>query len=212
MTKQHPLDLLGRESSIIRTLRSHCIKGLTIEHDKVIAARLVAPNLAQAGRVIGYSPSQMRRRWDQIKELVLIPLALPPHDDALVGLWIALHMDHCTARVNALLLDENVWIHRPRVDATRSSASSIAIQRKYQAPQDRPDDPDQVNIRLCSHTDLLQPLRGTNRPPGALNRLACREGLDSLPSANQTEPELHCQKMTVDLRLLLTSKEKDLAA
>jgi len=86
--------------------RAH-VRGLEEEHAVVIAARLSGGSSRDAGRAIGYSASQMRRRWDQVKEIILIPLALPQHDDALAGLWVALHSGCCTARVFALLKSDS---------------------------------------------------------------------------------------------------------
>lgn len=82
--------------TVLERLESHHIRGLTREHSKIIASRIRFGNLSKAGEQLGYSPSQMRRRWDQLKELILIPLGLPPHDDMLAGIWIAFHQEDCT--------------------------------------------------------------------------------------------------------------------
>ncbi len=51
----------------------------------------------QRGRRVCYSESQTRRRWDEVKDFVLVPLGLPRHDDALAGFWVALHAGCCTS-------------------------------------------------------------------------------------------------------------------
>ena len=82
--------------------RAH-VRGLEEAHALVIAARLAAGSIREAAPLFGYSQPQMRRRWDQVKEIILIPLGLPSHDDALAALWVALHGRCCTERVFALL-------------------------------------------------------------------------------------------------------------
>lgn len=82
--------------AVVAALASHHVKGFEAEHHAVSSARLRFGSLAEAGRSLGYSASQMRRRWDQVKELILIPLGLPQHDDLLVGVWVVLHALCCT--------------------------------------------------------------------------------------------------------------------
>jgi hypothetical protein len=59
--------------------------------------------MEEAGGSLSYSVSQMRRRWDQIRELILIPLGLPPHDDLLTGIWLIQHATCCAAATFELL-------------------------------------------------------------------------------------------------------------
>jgi hypothetical protein len=82
-------------------LGTFCVRGLRAEHQLVIAGRIHFG----AGRTpdaIGYSPSQVRARWDQVKGYVLVPLGLP-NDDALMGIWIACHAACFTAPAFSLL-------------------------------------------------------------------------------------------------------------
>jgi len=96
--------------------RAH-VRGLEEEHDLVIAARLAAGSTPEAAALLGYSNSQMRRRWDQVKEIILVPLGLPQHDDALAGLWVALHEGCCTARVFALLKTDSRFMRGSSSDS-----------------------------------------------------------------------------------------------
>jgi hypothetical protein len=45
----------------------------------------------------------MRRRWDEVMEIILVPPGLPRHDEASAAVWVVLHGSCCTARVFALL-------------------------------------------------------------------------------------------------------------
>lgn len=101
------------DPSLIASLGQYCVRGLTPDYHLVIAARLSSRDLPQAGALIGYSGSQMRRRWDQVKEWVLVPIGYPPHDDALIGLWIALHREDCTALVFWLLENDSRFMSKP---------------------------------------------------------------------------------------------------
>jgi len=85
--------------------RAH-VRGLEEEHAVVIAARLSAGSITEAGRLIGYSERQVRRRWDQVMEYALMQLGLPRHDEALIGVWVALHSGCCTKRAFALLTSD----------------------------------------------------------------------------------------------------------
>ena len=95
------------EGRLLAALEGHCVRGFTADHYKVVAARLISGNLGEAAAILGYSKSQVRRRWDQIKELILVPLGLPSHDDALVGMWMVLHGEHCSSEVFRLLKSDS---------------------------------------------------------------------------------------------------------
>lgn len=84
-------------------LSRHHVRGLADRHIEVLAARLAYNKLALAGKVLGYSEQQMRRRWVQTRELILVPLALPAHDDLLCGLWVAAHRQCCLQELERLI-------------------------------------------------------------------------------------------------------------
>lgn len=86
----------GAGSPLLAILRGHCVRGLTEQDLLVIAGRTFAGRPSEAGPLIGYSEAHMRRRWDQVKEMILVPLGLRRHDDLLAGLWLILHR-HCCA-------------------------------------------------------------------------------------------------------------------
>ena len=86
-----------RLPGIAGRLQAFCVRGLRPEHHLVIAARLHAGSVKGAAALVCYSESQTRRRWDEVKDFVLVPLGLPRHDDALAGFWVALHAGCCTS-------------------------------------------------------------------------------------------------------------------
>jgi hypothetical protein len=101
--------MLQREEGwpgVLGVLAAQCVLGLRPEHQLVIAARIHGGRHGAAA-LIGYSDSQVRRRWDQVKELVLVPLGLPEHDDVLAGIWVVLHSDCCTAEAVSLLRNDS---------------------------------------------------------------------------------------------------------
>lgn len=93
----------GAAGGLVHELKSAHVRGLEVGHCEAIAARLACGGVREGGPVLGYSLSQFRRRWDQVKEIILVPLGLPQHDDGLAGFWVALHLGCCTAAVLALL-------------------------------------------------------------------------------------------------------------
>jgi hypothetical protein len=114
VSQREPSDLFERSSAagLAGLLTRAHVHGLEEEHARVIAARMAAGGIRSAGDLLGYSESQVRRRWDQIKEILLVPLGLPPHDDALAGLWVAWHRGCCTARVFELLRTDSRFTSR----------------------------------------------------------------------------------------------------
>lgn len=84
-------------------LRTHCVKGLRAEHQDVIAARIHAGDCDRGSRLLSYSRSQTQRRWNEVKDFVLVPLGLTRHDDALAGLWLGFHSTCCVVLAFSLL-------------------------------------------------------------------------------------------------------------
>lgn len=88
---------------LIGSLADQHVRGLIDDHASVVAARIRFGRASQGGAARGYSEAQMRRRWDQIRELVLMPLGLPAHDDFLAGMWMVLHRTCCAANMFVML-------------------------------------------------------------------------------------------------------------
>jgi hypothetical protein len=88
-------------------LQRFCVKGLHAEHHLVIAARVHTGTTKGAAALSSYSESQTKRRWDEVKDFVLVPLGLPRHDDVLAGLWVVLHSTCCTAPSFSLLRNDS---------------------------------------------------------------------------------------------------------
>lgn len=78
-------------------LRSHCVKGLQDDHHLVIAARVSCGDCERASKLLSYSRSQTQRRWNEVKDFILVPLGLSRHDDALAGIWLVLHSSCCAS-------------------------------------------------------------------------------------------------------------------
>jgi hypothetical protein len=96
-----------RMPGVTGEIQRFCVKGLRPEHHLVIAARLHAGTTRRAAALLHYSESQTKRRWDEVKDFVLVPLGLARHDDVLAGLWIALHAGCCTAPAISLLENDS---------------------------------------------------------------------------------------------------------
>lgn len=74
---------------------------------EILAARLSRPKLDEAGRLLHLSLAQARRRWDRVREVILVRLGLPEHDDLWVGVWLAFHSECCAAPVFEMLKNES---------------------------------------------------------------------------------------------------------
>lgn len=92
---------------IFAMLQRQCVRGLEEEHQLVIAGRVSAGNCQKAAMKLSYSRSQTQRRWDEVKDFVLVPLGLTRHDDLLTGIWIVLHQSCCTAPAVLLLKNDS---------------------------------------------------------------------------------------------------------
>lgn len=95
----------GGDRGLITALTAHHVRGLQPEHLEVVAARLSCGSADAAAEVLVYSRSQVQRRWNEVKDFILVPLGLPRHDDALAGCWAVLHRGCCVEA--AFLLLEN---------------------------------------------------------------------------------------------------------
>ena len=73
------------EPGVIGVLARTHVRGLREEEALVVAARLAGGGIREAGRLLAYSERQMRRRWDELMEIFLVPPGLPRHDDASAG-------------------------------------------------------------------------------------------------------------------------------
>jgi len=67
-----------RMPGVAGELQRFCVKGLRPEHHLVIAARIHTGTTKGAAALSSYSESQTKRRWDEVKDFVLVPLGLPP--------------------------------------------------------------------------------------------------------------------------------------
>ena len=87
-------------------LQQFHVLGLREEHALVIAARIHAGKTRAVSGPIDYSEPQIRRRWDEVKDFILVPLGLDRHNDMLAGMWIVLHATCCTAPSFLLLKND----------------------------------------------------------------------------------------------------------
>ncbi|HXH23521.1 MAG TPA: hypothetical protein VNN10_16000 [Dehalococcoidia bacterium] len=110
-----------RSGGLIGLLAQAHVHGLAEAHPCIMAARLAGGGTRAGAELLGYSESQMRRRWDQVKEVILVPLGLPPHDDALAMLWAALHRGCCSARMFELLKTDSRFTGRGLSTGWRST-------------------------------------------------------------------------------------------
>ena len=77
------------------------------EHHLAIAYRMHHQDFKLASRIISYSESQTKRRWNEVQDFFLPFLGLPRHDDVLTGVWVVLHAACCTAPSFALLKNDS---------------------------------------------------------------------------------------------------------
>jgi hypothetical protein len=91
------------EQGVVGEISRFCVKGLRPEHHLALAARIHGGSARLAAQLTNYSESQVKRRLDEVKDFVLVPLGLRRHDDLLTGMWVALHQHCCTAPVFSLL-------------------------------------------------------------------------------------------------------------
>lgn len=93
---------------VVGLLAEHCVKGLSADQHAVIAARVHAgKDIRAVGDLLNYSRPHAARRWDEVKDVVLVPLGLHRHDDLLAGLWVMLHADCCTAPCMLMLKNDS---------------------------------------------------------------------------------------------------------
>jgi hypothetical protein len=72
-----------------------------------MAARIATGGCVAAAAALSYSRSQTQRRWNEVKDLALIPLGLPRHDDVLAAIWILAHRACCTSTTFLLLENDS---------------------------------------------------------------------------------------------------------
>jgi hypothetical protein len=76
---------------LVEVLAKAHVRGLKPEHHLAIAFRVKHHDFKGAPRVISYSESQTKRRWNEVQDFFLPILGLPRHDEVLTGIWIVLH-------------------------------------------------------------------------------------------------------------------------
>jgi hypothetical protein len=92
---------------LVEVLAKAHVRGLKPEHHLAIAFRVKHHDFKGAPRVISYSESQTKRRWNEVQDFFLPILGLPRHDEVLTGIWIVLHALCCTAPSFALLENDS---------------------------------------------------------------------------------------------------------
>jgi hypothetical protein len=85
----------------IRLLREGCCKGLTVDQQRILAARVVSDSARTAAQLMYLSERAFRDRLARVEDIVLVPLGLP-RDSALAGVWFVLHSECCTKEAWAL--------------------------------------------------------------------------------------------------------------
>ena len=84
-------------------LRDFHVLGLQEAHHLVIASRIHAGKTSAAADLMDYSETQVRSRWNEVKDFILVPLGMDRHNDMLAGMWIVLHATCCAAPAFSLL-------------------------------------------------------------------------------------------------------------
>jgi len=98
-----PIERLPGVSGILQEFH---VLGLKEEHVLEIAARVHAGKTSAFSGLIDYSEPQIRKRWEEVKDFILVPLGLDRHNDMLTGMWIVLHATCCTAPSFLLLKND----------------------------------------------------------------------------------------------------------